>query len=215
MRYPVGCPRKVRVLEQQARLSHLALPEMLRLFRFSGLASCRYRHGVSEGYPDRGPVTVSVVAGRIRSGLEKRHVKISTDRGRCGPVAGRNFARDGKNPRGPGAHGNPSPSRYQRDHVAPDRSEPLLSLVRPVLWLFRSAPRLIRLLCCAAFQSRLHLRSRETGGLAIGLGLRLSQQLRQLGDICRDPSRAGSNSMRCFASIAKVQAADRRASTAL
>jgi hypothetical protein len=65
MRYPIGCPRKVRVLEQQARLPHLALPEMLRLFRFSSLASCRHRHGVSEGYPDRGPVTVSVVAGRI------------------------------------------------------------------------------------------------------------------------------------------------------
>jgi len=97
MRYPVGCPRKVRVPEQQARLPHLALPEMLRLFRFS--ASSRHRHGVSEGYPDRGPVTVSVVAGHIRSGLEKRHVKISTDRGRCGRVAGRNFARDGKNPR--------------------------------------------------------------------------------------------------------------------
>ena len=65
----------------------------------SRLASSRHRHGVSEGYPDRGPVTVSVVAGHIRSGLEKRHVKISTDRGRCGRVAGRNFARDGKNPR--------------------------------------------------------------------------------------------------------------------
>ena len=58
-----------------------------------------------------------------------------------------------------------------------------------VLWLFRSAPRLIRLLCCAAFQSRLHLRSRESGRLAIGLGLRLSQQLRQLGDIAGNPSR--------------------------
>ena len=28
MRYPVGCPRKVRLLEQQARLPHLALPEI-------------------------------------------------------------------------------------------------------------------------------------------------------------------------------------------
>jgi hypothetical protein len=65
MRYPVGCPRKVRVLEQQPRLLYLALPEMLRLFRFSGLASCRHRHGVSEAYPDRGPVTVSAVAGHI------------------------------------------------------------------------------------------------------------------------------------------------------
>jgi hypothetical protein len=28
MRYPVGCPRKVRLLEQQGRLPHLALPEI-------------------------------------------------------------------------------------------------------------------------------------------------------------------------------------------
>jgi hypothetical protein len=34
-------------------------------------------------------------------GLEKRYVKISTDRGRCGLVAWRNFPCDGKNPRGP------------------------------------------------------------------------------------------------------------------
>jgi hypothetical protein len=98
-----------------------------------------------------------------RSGLVKRHVKTSTDRGRRGLAAGRNLARGSKKTEGPGAHGNPSPSRYQRDHVASDPSGPLLSLVRPVLWIFRSAPRLIRLLRCAAFQSRLHLPSRETG----------------------------------------------------
>jgi hypothetical protein len=43
----------------------LALPEMLRLFFVSGLLSCRHRHGVNEGCPDRGPVTVSVPAVRI------------------------------------------------------------------------------------------------------------------------------------------------------
>ena len=32
MRCRAGCARKVRVLERQARLSHLALPELLRLF---------------------------------------------------------------------------------------------------------------------------------------------------------------------------------------
>src|SRR5215469_10283562 len=46
MRYGVGCARKVRVLERQARLSHLALPEVLRLFFVSGLLSRRDRHGV-------------------------------------------------------------------------------------------------------------------------------------------------------------------------
>jgi hypothetical protein len=91
-------------------------------------------------------------------------------RGRRGLVARRNLVSDGKNPRGSGAHGNPFPSRDQRDHVAPDGSGPLLSLVRAALWPFRSAPRLIRLLCCAAFQSRLQLRSRAIGRVAIGLG---------------------------------------------
>jgi hypothetical protein len=52
-------------LERKARLSHLALPEMLRLFFVFGLLSCRYRHGVNEGCPDRRPVTVSVSAVRI------------------------------------------------------------------------------------------------------------------------------------------------------
>jgi hypothetical protein len=47
---------------------------------------------------------------------QERDVKISADRGRCGLVAGRNFACGGKNPRGP-AHCNRSPSRHQRDHV--------------------------------------------------------------------------------------------------
>jgi hypothetical protein len=108
-------------------------------------------------------------SGPRQSGLEKRYVKISADRGRCGLIVGRNFARDGKSP-GPGTHGNPSPFRHQGDHIASDCSGPLLSLVQPVLWLFRSAPRRIRLLCCAAFQSRLHLRSRETGRLAIVVG---------------------------------------------
>jgi hypothetical protein len=65
MRYSVGCARKVRVLERKARLSHLALPEMLRLFFVSGLVSYRHRHGVNEGCSDRGPLTVSVALGRI------------------------------------------------------------------------------------------------------------------------------------------------------
>jgi hypothetical protein len=46
MRYGVGCARKVRVLERQARVSHLALPEVLRLFFVPGLLSRRDRHGV-------------------------------------------------------------------------------------------------------------------------------------------------------------------------
>jgi hypothetical protein len=41
------------------------LPEMLRLFFVYGLLSCRHRHGLNEGYPDRRPVTVSIAAGRI------------------------------------------------------------------------------------------------------------------------------------------------------
>ena len=49
------------------------------------------------------------------------------DRGGCGLVAGRNFARNGKNP-----GGGRCASRHQQDHVAPDFSGPLLSLVRPV-----------------------------------------------------------------------------------
>ena len=59
------------------------------------------------------------------------------------------------------------PFRHQRDHVAPDRGGPVLSLVRLVLWLFRSVPWPVRLLCYAALQSRLQLRLRETGRLTI------------------------------------------------
>ena len=60
MMHCVDCARKVRVLERWARLSRLALPEMQRLFRVSGLFS--YRDRVNEGYRDRGnhfPVTFS------------------------------------------------------------------------------------------------------------------------------------------------------------
>jgi hypothetical protein len=39
MRYWVGCAGKVRVLERQARLSHLALPELLRMFLVCDLLS--------------------------------------------------------------------------------------------------------------------------------------------------------------------------------
>jgi hypothetical protein len=65
-RCPGGCARKVRVLERQARVSHLALSEMLRLFLVCGFPSCRHRHvGANERYPDCGPGTVSVAAARI------------------------------------------------------------------------------------------------------------------------------------------------------
>ena len=100
--------------------------------------------------------------GPRRSAWRNQHDKISMDRGGCGLVAGWNFARNGKNP-----GGCRCASRHQQDHVAPDFSGPLLSLVRPVLWLFRSIPGLVRLLCCAAVQSGLQLRPRETGRLAI------------------------------------------------
>src|SRR5215813_15550735 len=65
LRYRAGCARKVRVLERQARLSHLALPEMLRLFFVRGVFSYRDELGATEGYLDRRPVTVSVAAGRM------------------------------------------------------------------------------------------------------------------------------------------------------
>jgi len=45
MQYRVGCPREVRVLERQTRLSRLALFEMQHLLRIFGLVSGRANAG--------------------------------------------------------------------------------------------------------------------------------------------------------------------------
>ena len=63
----------------------------------------------------------------IAEGLEKYHDKISPDRNRCGPVAGWDFARVGKKPRGGRRAQQAFSSQHQRDDVAaPDRGGPLL-----------------------------------------------------------------------------------------
>ena len=61
-------PVRSEYWERQARLSHLALPEMLRLFFVCGLFSCRHQHETQEPL-DSGRAQARLLGGCVRARL--------------------------------------------------------------------------------------------------------------------------------------------------